>query len=99
MFPPLQLWVRTPAETVLRADGVRWVQAQLADGGGIGIWPGHAPMLAETVTAPLRYEDAHGEHSVTVNAGILQVTPGQVRVYVSGAESEQAAEGEANGAP
>lgn len=99
MFPLLQLCVRTPAETVLHAGGVRWVQAQLADGGGIGIWPGHAPLLAETVTAPLRYEDAHGEHSVTVRAGILQVTPGQVQVYTSGAESEQGAEGEANGAP
>jgi hypothetical protein len=48
----LRLIVTTPAETILDVPDVRWVQARLADGGGIGIWPGHAPLLAETVAAP-----------------------------------------------
>ena len=47
--------VLTPIKTLLDVEGVAWVQVRLADGGGIGIYPGHAPLLAETVTAPLRY--------------------------------------------
>ena len=51
----MRLTVLTPAETLLEVEGVKWVRVQLADGGGISIWPGHAPLLAETVAAELRY--------------------------------------------
>jgi len=51
----LRLTVLTPAETLLEVEGVKWVRVQLADGGGISIWPGHAPLLAETVAAALHY--------------------------------------------
>lgn len=78
----LQVW--TPGETILETEGVRWVQAQLADGGGIGVRPGHAPLLAETVTAPLRYADTEGEHVLDLEAGILQIELGSVTVYTSG---------------
>ena len=83
MFPLLQLRILTPAETVLDVTDVRWVQAQLADGAGIGIWPGHAPLLAETADASLRYADGTGEHSLSVKAGILNVTAGRVTVYAT----------------
>ena len=53
----MRLTVLTPAETLLEVEGVKWVRVQLADGGGISIWPGHAPLLAETVAAELRYAD------------------------------------------
>jgi F-type H+-transporting ATPase subunit epsilon len=84
MSKPLGLTVLTPAETLLDAQGVAWVQARLADGGGIGIYPGHAPLLAETITAPLRYADASGEHTLEVEAGILQVDGDGVTVLTSG---------------
>ena len=83
MFPPLQLRVLTPAETLLEAVNVRWVQAELADGAGIGIWPGHGPLLAETLTAPLRYADERGEHSLALQAGVLYVARGRVTVYTT----------------
>ena len=51
----MRLTVLTPAETLLEVEGVKWVRVQLADGGRISIWPGHAPLLAETVAAALRY--------------------------------------------
>lgn len=85
MFPPLQLRVLTPAETLLDAVNVRWVRAELADGAGIGIWPGHAPLLAETVAAPLRYADQRGEHSLALSAGVLCVANGRVTVYAAAA--------------
>ncbi len=65
--------VLTPIKTLLNVEGVAWVQVRLADGGGIGIYPGHAPLLAETVTAPLRYANGSGEHTLDLEAGILQV--------------------------
>ncbi|MFL7793196.1 MAG: F0F1 ATP synthase subunit epsilon [Anaerolineae bacterium] len=81
MPEPIRLTVVMPAQKLLEAEGVAWVQASLADGGPIGIYPGHAPLLAETVTAPLRYADASGEHTIDLNAGILQVSEKSVTVF------------------
>ena len=61
MARSLHLHVLTPAETLLRADA-QWVHVRLADGAGISIYPEHAPLLAETLTASLRYADSSGEH-------------------------------------
>lgn len=84
MIEPLRLRVLTPAETLAEVEGVKWVQALLADGCGISIWPGHAPLLAETVTAPLRYADATGEHTLDLEVGILQVDRDGVTIFTSG---------------
>ncbi len=84
MIKPLRLMVLTPAETLLDVAQVAWVQVQLSDGGGIGIYPGHAPLLAETVTAPLRYADELGEHALGLEAGILQVERDGVTIFTSG---------------
>jgi len=80
----VQLLVLTPDTTLLHADNVHRVKIQLADGGGIGIWPGHAPLLAESVAAPLRYADDLGEHLVQLSAGVLLVVPDRVTVYTTG---------------
>jgi F0F1-type ATP synthase epsilon subunit len=84
VIKPLHLTVLTPAETLLDVERVAWVQVQLTDGGGIGIWPGHAPLLAETVAAPLRYADALGEHAFDLDAGILQIERDGVTIFTSG---------------
>jgi F0F1-type ATP synthase epsilon subunit len=84
MIEPLRLTVLTPTQTLLDVRGVAWIQVQLADGGGIGIWPGHAPLLAETVAAPLRYADALGEHALDLEAGILQIARDSVTIFTSG---------------
>ena len=81
MSESFHLTVLTPERALLEAKGVTKVQAQLADGGPIGIYPGHAPLLAETVTAPLRYADASGEHTIDLGAGILQVNGESVTVF------------------
>jgi len=93
MTEPLRLTVLTPAEALLDVEEVAWVQARLADGGGIGIYPGHAPLIAETVTAPLRYADTSGRHTLDLEAGILQVEPGGVTVFTSG-RTQAAEDGE-----
>jgi len=84
MTEPLRLTVLAPAKVMIQAENVAWVQARLADGCGIGVYPGHAPLLAETVTAPLRYADPTGEHELDLEAGILQIGPGGVTIFTSG---------------
>jgi len=83
VIKPLRLMVLTPAKTLLEVEEATWVQARLADGGGISVYPGHAPLLAETVTAPLRYADGSGEHALDLEAGILQVDRDGVTIFTS----------------
>jgi len=84
MSSTLELSVLNPAETLLKVREAAWVHLRLADGTGITIYPGHAPLLAETVTAPLRYADKAGEHVFNVEAGILQVDCDAVKIFTSG---------------
>ena len=83
----LRLTVMMPTETLLEVEGVAWVQAHLADVGGIGIWPGHAPLVGETVRAPLRYADESGVHTLDLEAGILQIDRAGVIVLTRGTAS------------
>jgi F0F1-type ATP synthase epsilon subunit len=78
-----RLTVLTPARTLLDVEQISWVEARLADGGPIGIHPGHAPLLAETVAAPLRYADTSGEHEIDLDAGLLQVNGDGVTVFAN----------------
>ncbi len=80
----LHLSVQTPAERLLELDGVAWVQVELADGGSIGIWPEHAPLVAETVRGTLRWADAQGEHRRALEAGILDIAHNRVTIMTMG---------------
>ena len=57
------------------------MQARLADGAGISIYPSHAPLLGETVAAPIRYADREGEHTLELEAGFLQVALDRVTIF------------------
>jgi len=93
MADALRLLVLTPAETLLEVAEAAWVEMPLADGAPIGIRPGHAPLLAETATGPLRYADALGEHSRDLAAGILQIDRDGVTVLTSGGPQPSRASG------
>jgi len=88
MSKSFHLTVLTPERALLEAGGVTQVHAQLADGAPIGIHPGHAPLLAETVAAPLHYTDPSGEHAIDLGAGILQVSSDGVTVFAGSQTSE-----------
>jgi F0F1-type ATP synthase epsilon subunit len=88
MTRSLSLLVLSPEKTLVEVADVAWIQAELADGGGIGIWPGHAPLIAETVSAPLYYEDGAGIHTLELQPGILQVRREGVTVLTSGMSEE-----------
>lgn len=80
MKPTLHLRVITPSSTLLDVHDVSWVQAQLADGGGIGIWPLHSPLLAESVAGKIVFADQTGEHVQNVGAGILSIRNDEITI-------------------
>ena len=84
MFAPFRLTISAPGETIADLTGVTWIYSDLADGGGIGILPGHAPLLAETADGPLRYRDSDGEHTVPLLAGVLEIAQGQATILTGG---------------
>jgi F0F1-type ATP synthase epsilon subunit len=81
----LRLRVWSPAETVLDVVGVQWVHLELNQARPLTIWPGHAPLLAETTAESLRYGDEMGIHVVSLSPGMLQVREDEVLILVGGA--------------
>ncbi len=95
MFKPLRLLVLTPEATLLDASAVQQIQLRLADGGGLGIFPGHAPLVAETVSAPVCYVDGDGQHCLDMEAGIVQISAAVVTLFTGGLQSSAAETGRA----
>jgi len=93
MKPPkaFHLQVLTPTQVLVSVDGVSKANVRLADGAGIGILPGHAPLIAETVSGPLHYTDSSGPHAISLVAGILQIEKNQVTILTQGQAEEGAA--------
>ena len=84
-----KLTILNPIETLMESERTKWVHVRLANGTGLSIYPGHAPLLAETVSSPIRYADEGGEHRFNAEAGILQVGRDGVTFFIS-SESEPA---------
>jgi len=93
----MKLLILTPEETLLEADDVARVRLPLADGGSVGIHPGHHPLLAETRAGRVEYGEEEYQEAVSVRAGILHVEADRVMIYTSGWAGE--AEGEAAESP
>lgn len=89
----LRLTVLTPERVLLEVPNATKVRLRLADGGWLSIYPGHAPLIAETVVGPLQYETEEETGEVLLDAGVLQVTGAhQVVVLATSLESGQEAE-------
>jgi F0F1-type ATP synthase epsilon subunit len=86
----LRLTVLTPSATVIDAEQVQWVHVKLAETKPLTVWPGHAPLLAETTSEALRYADESGSHTVDLPAGVLQVRENTVTLFLAGTLGEQA---------
>ena len=84
MSKTLRLTVMTPAESLREVEDAAWVHLRLADGTGLTVYPGHVPLLAETIRAPIRYAEGADEHTLNAEAGILRVDGGAVTIFTSG---------------
>jgi len=90
------LWLRvwSPAETVLDVQDVQWMHVELNRARPLTIWPGHAPLLAETRRGIARYADETGTHSVELPAGMLQLRENEVLILVEGVLQPPSEDGE-----
>jgi F0F1-type ATP synthase epsilon subunit len=82
------LVVWTPSETLLEVGGVDWVHVELAGDRSLTIWPGHLPMMGQTVPAAVRYADAEDEHEIELPAGIVQMDENKVTMFLAGEAGE-----------
>lgn len=88
MASSLRLWVATPEEALLDLPQIGWARVWLADGGSIGIRPGHAPLLAETAPGPLQYGDEEGDQAFELERGIMLVDFQGISIFTSGPQDQ-----------
>jgi F0F1-type ATP synthase epsilon subunit len=86
--------VWSPAETVIDVEHVQWVHLELNRARPLTIWPGHAPLLAETTGEMVRYADDAGTHAVELPPGMLELRENEVLILVGGALQPSAEDGE-----
>ena len=89
MAEPLRLVALTPSEVLIDAEGVEWVHVELVGRKGLTVWPGHAPLLAETAAEAVRYVDRAGSHAVDLPSGILQIEGNTVTFFLAGSVGER----------
>lgn len=85
----MKLVVLTPQETLLEEQELSKVRVLLADGGSLGIHPGHHPLLAETDSGPVEYGREEYRDQIGVRAGVLRVEGDRVIIYTSGLTEEE----------
>jgi len=92
----VNLYVVTP-EDVVYDDKVRWVQVPLKDG-LIGIWPGHAPLIATISKGVMQYDTGESVESLPIEKGILRITQDRCAILVGTRPSQSAVSGNRTGA-
>ncbi len=95
-FKPLSLRILSPEGPILEVDGATSINVPLVDGGGIGIRPGHAPLIAETAQGPVRYQTPDEESQIEVMPGILEISNNVVTILTVYQISENLIEPEPN---
>lgn len=90
--PILQLRVVTPEGIILNAEGLTAVNVPLVDGGAIGIRPGHAPLIAETVKGVVRYRKINSEEEINLHSGVLDINNNVVTILTAGEVAEISSE-------
>ncbi len=83
-FTLLSLRIISPDGIILERDQLVAVSVLLADGGSIGIRPGHAPLIAETLSGPVRYQSAEEHNRIEVHPGVLEIRENTVVILTAG---------------
>jgi hypothetical protein len=87
----IHLLIISPEETIYEGD-VRWLQVPLDDG-LIGIWPGHAPLMALVADGIFEFDTGQGIETIPSGGGILNVDPERCTIMTPGAAPEAASVG------
>jgi F0F1-type ATP synthase epsilon subunit len=80
----LILKVLTPEGMVFTKMGLDAVNIPLADGSPIGIRPGHAPLIAETIKGAVRYRSINQEDEIHLHAGVLEIREDVIMLLTAG---------------
>lgn len=88
-YPLLSLRILSPDGISIEKDNLTAVLVPLADGGWIGIKPGHTPLVAETVRGPIRFRSETGENQIEVHPGVLEIRGNSVIVLTAGEVAQQ----------
>lgn len=89
-FPLLSLRILAPDGINFEKDGLTSINVPLADGGWIGIKPGHAPLVAETVRGGIRFRSEEEENSIELHPGVLEIRDNTVIILTAGEVSKEA---------
>lgn len=80
----LSLKVLTPEGLIFEEEDLSAINVPLADGCPIGIRPGHAPLIAETVKGSIRIRSAKKEDKIHLHAGVLDIRDNKVILLTTG---------------
>ncbi len=84
----IRLQIISPERTVYEEE-VDWLQVPLADG-LLGIWPGHAPLIASLSQGAIRFHVDGDIEEMAVGEGILCVEKGRCVVLTGAPVVEEA---------
>lgn len=88
----MHLKILTPDGIILEKKSLIAINVPLADGRPIGILPGHAPLIAETVQGSVGYRTSTSKGDIEVHAGVLQIRNNKVTILTAGKVSETLSE-------
>jgi F0F1-type ATP synthase epsilon subunit len=80
----LKFRVLTPEGPILEVDQLTSVNIPLADDCPIGIRPGHAPLIAETIKGIVHYRGPEKKGEIKLHAGILNIRDNEIIVLSPG---------------
>lgn len=85
----LTLRILSPDRVILETNRVSSVNVPLVDGGGIGIRPGHTPLIAETSPGAIKYYIDNAENQIHIMPGVLDISEDVVTILTTGEAGEK----------
>ncbi|NLN69726.1 MAG: hypothetical protein GX142_02930 [Chloroflexi bacterium] len=89
VYPLLTLRILSPDGINIEKEGLLEISVPLADGGSIGIRPGHAPLIAETTRGAIHFRAEFEESSVDILPGVLDIRDNAVIILSAGEITQQ----------
>ena len=80
----LTLKVLTPEGIIFEKGDLTGINIPLADGCPIGIRPGHAPLIAETLMGTIRFYTKDIEKKISLHAGVMEIRDNLVTLLTAG---------------
>jgi len=82
--PSLTLKVLTPEGSLIDQGNLMGITLPLANDYPIGIRPGHAPLIAETVQGRIKYRKSGEISTIDLHAGVVEIRDNVVTILTPG---------------